>query len=132
MATERLELTINGGKSAPARARTVLRAFNGALRDVAEDVRLLITELVTNAVVHGGADSNTSIGVRVEAAPDGIRGEILHPGPSFEARPRPDEQKFGLHLLDQLADRWGSEPVAGQNRIWFELDRTQTPGRVNS
>jgi phosphoserine phosphatase RsbU/P len=123
MVTERLELTINGGTSAPARARTALKAFEGTLRDFADDVRLLTTELVTNAVVHGGADSDTSIGVRIEASTDAIRGEICHPGPRFEARPRPEEQKFGLHLVDQLADRWGHEPIGSHNHVWFELDR---------
>ena len=123
MATERLELTINGGTSAPARARTALKAFEGSLRHLADDVHLLISELVTNAVVHGGADSDTPIGVWIEASSRGIRGEIWHPGPRFEARPRPEEQKFGLHLVDQLADRWGHEPTGGLNRIWFEFDR---------
>jgi hypothetical protein len=45
-------------------------------------------------------------------------------GPRFEARPRPEEQKYGLYLVDQLADRRGSEPVDEQNRTWFELDRS--------
>jgi anti-sigma regulatory factor (Ser/Thr protein kinase) len=123
VATERLDLTIKGGHSAPVRARTALRAFNGSLGERRDDVQLLVTELVTNAVVHAGADSDTSIGVRVEAAPDAIRAEVSHPGPRFEARPRPEEQKFGLHLVDRLADRWGSESVEEQNRTWFELDR---------
>ena len=124
MAIERLDLMINGGFSAPGRARTALDAFNGSLGELRDDVRLIITELVTNAVLHANADSDTSIGVWVEAAPDAIRGEISHPGPAFEARPRLDEQKYGLHLIDQLTDRWGSEPIDGQNRTWFELDRT--------
>jgi anti-sigma regulatory factor (Ser/Thr protein kinase) len=123
MGMERADLTINGGLSAPARARTALKAFNGSLGECRDDVKLLVTELVTNAVVHAGAGPDTPIGVRVEAAPDAIRAEISHPGPAFEARPRPDEQKFGLHLVDKLADRWGAEPVNEKNRIWFELDR---------
>jgi anti-sigma regulatory factor (Ser/Thr protein kinase) len=121
--TERLDLTINGGHSAPVRARIALRAFNGSLGERRDDVQLLISELVTNAVVHAGADSDISIGVRVEAGSDLIRAEVSHPGPRFEARPRPEEQRFGLHLVDRLADRWGSEPIDEQNRIWFELDR---------
>ena len=124
MATERLDLTINGGSTAPARARKALDAFNGNVGEAVDDLRLLVTELVTNAVVHANAGPDTSIGVMVEAAPDAIRGEILHPGPRFEATPRPDEQKFGLFLVDQLADRWGLEPTDRQNRVWFELDRT--------
>jgi anti-sigma regulatory factor (Ser/Thr protein kinase) len=123
MPTERLDLTIKGGLSAPARARTALKAFNGSLGEVRDDVTLLVTELVTNAVVHAGANSDISIGILVEATPDTVRAEIWHAGPRFEARPRPDEQKYGLYLVDELADRWGSEPVDDQNRVWFELDR---------
>ena len=124
MATERLDLIINGGRTAPRRARIALDAFNGSLGERRDDVRLIVTELVTNAVLHASADSDTSIGVRVEAAYGAIRGEITHPGSAFEARPRSDEQKYGLHLVDQLANRWGSELFETQNRFWFELDRT--------
>ena len=55
MATECVNLTISGGREAPARVRAALVALNGSLRGIREDVRLLVTELVTNAVVHGGA-----------------------------------------------------------------------------
>ncbi len=121
MATECVNLTIPGGRDAPARARAALSALNGALRDVREDVRLLVTELVTNAVVHGGAGPETPIEVRVKATPQGVRAEIEHPGPEFEARPRSDEQHYGLFLVEQIADRWGVEPLGGRNRAWFEL-----------
>ena len=121
MATECVNLTISGGRNAPARARAALAALNGSLRGIREDVRLLVTELVTNAVVHGGAGPETPIDVRVKATPQVVRAEIEHPGPEFEARPRPDEQHYGLFLVEQIADSWGVEPLGAKNRAWFEV-----------
>jgi anti-sigma regulatory factor (Ser/Thr protein kinase) len=123
VATECINLTISGGREAPARARAALGALNGSLSGVREDVRLLVTELVTNAVVHGGAGPETPIEVRVRTTPQAVRAEIEHPGPQFEPRPRPDEQHYGLFLVEQIADRWGVEPLGGRNRAWFEVAR---------
>jgi anti-sigma regulatory factor (Ser/Thr protein kinase) len=123
VATECVNLTISGGRDAPARVRAALAVLNGSLRGIREDVRLLVTELVTNAVVHGGAGPETPIEVRVKATPQGVRAEIEHPGPEFEARPRPDEQHYGLFLVEQIADRWGVEPLGARNRAWFEVAR---------
>ena len=118
-----MNLTISGGREAPARARAALGALNGSLSGIREDIRLLVTELVTNAVVHGGAGPETPIEVRVKATPQRVRAEIEHSGPQFEARPRPDEQHYGLFLVEQIADRWGVEPLGGRNRAWFEVAR---------
>ena len=65
--------------------------------------------------------SETPIEVRVKATPQGVRAEIEHAGPEFEARPRPDEQHYGLFLVEQIADRWGVEPLGARNRAWFEV-----------
>lgn len=123
MATETVNLTISGGRDAPGRARAALAALNGSLTGVREDVRLLVTELVTNAVVHGGAGPETPIEVRVSTTPQAVRAEIEHAGPEFEARPRPEEQHYGLFLVEQIADSWGVEPLGGRNRAWFEVAR---------
>src|SRR5688572_917068 len=101
--TERLALTISGGREAPARARAALSALNGTLRGIRDDVRLLVTELVTNAVVHGDAGPDTAIDLLVEATPQGVRAQIEHPGPAFDARPRPENHHFGLFLVEQIA-----------------------------
>jgi anti-sigma regulatory factor (Ser/Thr protein kinase) len=123
MPTERLALTIGGGREAPARARAALGALNGTLQDIADDVRLLVTELVTNAVIHGGAGPNTPIEMLIEGTPRGVRAQIEHPGDGFDARPRPEDQHYGLFLVDQIADRWGVEALGERNRAWFEIRR---------
>jgi anti-sigma regulatory factor (Ser/Thr protein kinase) len=121
VATECVNLTISGGRDAPGRVRAALGVLNGSLRGIREDVRLLVTELVTNAVVHGGAGPDTPIEVRVKATPQGVRAEVEHAGPKFDARPRPNEQHYGLFLVEQIADRWGVEPLGARNRAWFEV-----------
>jgi anti-sigma regulatory factor (Ser/Thr protein kinase) len=123
MAAERIHLTISGGRDAGARARTALSALNGTLSKIRDDVRLLVTELVTNAVLHGGAGPDTPIDLTVEATPDGVRAAVEHPGRAFDPHPRPEEHHYGLFLVDQIADRWGVEPIAGKNRVWFEVAR---------
>jgi anti-sigma regulatory factor (Ser/Thr protein kinase) len=127
MTTEHLAVTISGGREAPARARAALNALNstlnGTLHGIRDDVRLLVTELVTNAVVHGGAGPDTPIDVRVVATSRGVRAQIEHAGPEFEARPRPQEHRYGLFLVEQIAHRWGVTPHHGRNRAWFEVCR---------
>jgi anti-sigma regulatory factor (Ser/Thr protein kinase) len=93
------------------------------LRGVRDEVRLLVTELVTNAFLHGGADGEVPLELRVEATPARVRVEVEHPGPSFEPRLNPEEQHYGLFLVEQIATRWGVEPLAGRNRVWFEIAR---------
>ena len=94
---------------------------------LAETLILLISELVTNAVVHtgcpavlrmligsGGAESET---VRVEVAD----------ASACPPRPRHAEgdetNGRGLELVDGLADRWGWQPEGAGKRIWCEVDR---------
>jgi anti-sigma regulatory factor (Ser/Thr protein kinase) len=118
-----LHLTIPGGRDAAARARAALAEVNGTLSGIRDDVRLLVTELVANAVIHGGAGPDTPIVLSVEAIPEGVRAEVEHPGGGFEPRLRPEEHHYGLFLVDQIAARWGVDPLAGRNRVWFEVAR---------
>ncbi|HYX79934.1 MAG TPA: ATP-binding protein, partial [Actinomycetota bacterium] len=99
--------------------------------DVADDVRLLVSELVTNAVRHGPGEPSGPIHIRLDVEPRVVRVEVVDPGEGFVPRerdPRDDALGgWGLFLVSKLADRWGveSEP---STRVWFELDRTRTDG----
>src|SRR2546425_10130007 len=62
---DELTLQFAGGKDAPVRARYALLALDGALADVRDTVRLLVSELVTNSVLHAGADGKSTIRLRV-------------------------------------------------------------------
>ncbi len=124
---EKLELTVGAGRDAPARARTALGGLNGSLADLRQPVRLLVSELVTNAVLHGGTGSDRMIRVRLEARADQVRVEVSDQGPGFEPRATgyredPLAGGFGLTLVDELTDRWGVDAEQGAC-VWFEIDR---------
>jgi anti-sigma regulatory factor (Ser/Thr protein kinase) len=122
-----LDLTLPGGPAAPAAARRALAAaLAGQLAGRLEsDALIVLSELVTNAIRHGGATrEGDQVTVHAAELPDGLRLEVTDAGPGFQPGghgPRPDGG-YGLHLLDRLATRWGvagSEPVT----VWVELSR---------
>jgi anti-sigma regulatory factor (Ser/Thr protein kinase) len=86
-----------------------------------ETVRLLVSEVVTNAVRHGGS----SAPVEVSATWDGrIRIEVTDHGSGFTPAPRTAALDrpggFGLLLVGRLAERWGVE-TDDSTRVWFEV-----------
>jgi anti-sigma regulatory factor (Ser/Thr protein kinase) len=124
MATETLKLRLAGGEDAASRARAALRAFNGGLAGIADSVRLLTTELVTNTFRHGGASREAVIELEVRTSPRGVRVEVDDGGPGFEPRLREPSHEggFGLLLVERMADRWGVDRER-PSRVWFEVDR---------
>ena len=124
---EKLELTLGVGRDTPARARKALGGLNGSLADLRQPVRLLVSELVTNAVLHGGTGSDRTIQLRLVARAEQVRVEVTDQGPGFEPGATGYREDpvggFGLTLVDELADRWGVEAEQGAC-VWFEIDRS--------
>jgi PAS domain S-box-containing protein len=122
-----LALALPGGAAAPAVARQALAdALDGRVSEqVGGDALIVISELTTNAVRHGGARSEAEeLEVHAALVPGALRLEVCDPGGGFEPGghgPRADGG-YGLHVLDRLATRWGvagAEPVT----VWVELER---------
>lgn len=96
----------------------------GIPETVRETARLLISELVANAVLH--TDSQRVI-CRVEASGRGLRIEVADQGPGLTEAPRladeDEESGRGLLLLDALADAWGIiTPDQGAGcTVWAEI-----------
>lgn len=117
----RLSLTLSPDLTAPARARTSIRALAlGLSPHVLRDVQLVVSELVTNAVEHGPRES-----IRVElqlAGRDAVRGEIVDQGvdgvPAILKADR-DPENLGLRVVDELTSDWGA--YAGSTHVWFEM-----------
>jgi anti-sigma regulatory factor (Ser/Thr protein kinase) len=89
-----------------------------------EELRLLVSEVVTNAVLHAGLSNDQAVDMLVEMAPGATRVEIQDRGRGFEPMtpPRPRAVGgLGMVVVDQLSRRWG---VAGAPHfgVWFELD----------
>jgi anti-sigma regulatory factor (Ser/Thr protein kinase) len=123
-----LNLRLTGGAHAPAVARAALDSSlpPGALDDAhVHTARLLVSEIVTNSVRHGGAGEEDWIGLDVAISPAALRVEVTDNGPGFApapVRPDPDDPGGrGLFLVQQMADRWGHADAG--TRVWFEVDR---------
>lgn len=91
------------------------------------NLRLLVSEVVTNAVRHTDADDDARVRLVVDSAPGHVRIEVHDQGAGFDApaepAPRPEGTSgWGLYLVNKLARRWGSEP-APDPHVWFELAR---------
>ena len=90
-----------------------------------EDVRLLVSELVTNSLRHAGEAGETTIGLRVAVKERTVRVEVTDAGPGFDAATQPptlyQQSGWGLYLVDQVSDRWGVDRD-DHTRVWFEID----------
>jgi anti-sigma regulatory factor (Ser/Thr protein kinase) len=129
--TEEIQLRLSPSRIAPAAARGALGPLRGAVdQETLESTTLLVTELVTNAVLHAGLrDDQDWIDLSVEVSEDLVRAGVTDRGGGF-ARPPPDPQVevpsgWGLFLVSRLADRWGIERGQGTS-VWFEIDRKAT------
>jgi anti-sigma regulatory factor (Ser/Thr protein kinase) len=127
MAMQEAKLLFQPDASAPAMGRRVLESLSDTLTPSAlDDARLLLTELLTNAIQHAHLSDNDRISVSVRREPLGVvLVEVSDPGdglPPPDARPPGSGNGWGFILLDRLADEWGIEPVPdGGTRAWFRL-----------
>ena len=106
-----------------AMARRALDRLTGEVDERRlDDARLLVSELIANAVEHVDADG--MIELRVDNDDERLRVEVLDPGPGFTADPRRPgdeaESGWGLHFVSKVADRWAADRD-GRGRVWFEL-----------
>ncbi len=120
-----IKLNLEGGPEAAARARRGLARLRGELDSpTLESLRLLVTELVSNAVRHAGVPTVDLLVLVTEPA---VRVEVLDQGPGFEPERRrrdPDpEGGWGLFLVERMADRWGVSCESRGTRVWFEIRR---------
>jgi anti-sigma regulatory factor (Ser/Thr protein kinase) len=113
-------------RRAPMQARRVVDSIGDrAPSKIRESARLVISELVTNSVLHSGMGAGQSIEVRVIVRPGTIRIEVADAGPGFQPTVRlpgpASETGRGLFVVDHVSDRWGTIPNDGI-RVWAELD----------
>lgn len=107
-------------------ARDALAPLEDELGDLTRmDLRLLVSELVTNAVRHGGRTAGASVELVAERRPGEIRVEVYDDGPGILPEdvtgPAADRASgWGLQLVEKVARTWGTatDPRA---HVWFEL-----------
>jgi anti-sigma regulatory factor (Ser/Thr protein kinase) len=122
--TQRFEL--RGGENAPRTARRALDSLDGQIAPaLQDDVRLMVSELVANSVLHAGVGPGDSLALVLSVSDEQLRVEVREPDhglrPSFPAPPESSGSGSGLLIVERLADRWGITREAG-TCVWFEID----------
>jgi anti-sigma regulatory factor (Ser/Thr protein kinase) len=123
------DLVLSVDPRAPARARAAIAdaLVESLPAERVQDGQLLVSELVTNSVVHAGLSSADTIGVALHVDAETVRVAVTDLGSGFErdtSKRAPDvwESGRGLSLVELLADRWGTS-TAASTEVWFEIDR---------
>ena len=121
-----LSRSFTADPTAPRAARHALDELNGhidpALKD---DIRLLVSEVITNSVIHAQPQTPGEVGLDVWASDAVVRVAITDRGPGFVAAKRPrggERSGWGLMMVDRLAHRWGVELDEG-TEVWFEFQQ---------
>jgi anti-sigma regulatory factor (Ser/Thr protein kinase) len=123
---EKIELKLAPESEAPLAVRRALDRLANLLPPAKlEDVRLVVSELVTNSVLHAGLSPEDRIRVVVTVRDGAVRGEIQDPGSGFgvpsKPQPRPDfSGGWGLPIVDRISDSWGVDRD-GMISVWFEI-----------
>lgn len=108
------------GDDLPATARQRLREFAGPVLDDAtlNDSLLVLSELVTNALLHGGISRSVNISFRLSGERMWVG--VTQPGPFEDSNP--DEGGMGLKLVERIANRWGVMESDNTSVVWFEME----------
>ena len=127
-ATARAELLLPMDSTSPAAARA-FAARSGCTEhalDLLDDALLLISELVTNSVLHGGPP----ILLAIECDGEGLHVRVRDGSPDLPVtggRGDDAESGRGITLVDLISDTWGAAPVQDDygtgKEVWFELRR---------
>lgn len=122
-----LHLELERNVEAPGIARA---ATTAACQDAGIDqsacftVVLLVSEIVTNAVLHSEGPSDSKIGLSISVGEELVRVTVTDAGEGFTPRPRDPASRegggYGLYLLEKSASRWGVSALDG-TCVWFEV-----------
>jgi anti-sigma regulatory factor (Ser/Thr protein kinase) len=127
-----LSLRLPSRPEAVSAARKALASLNGDLHLVSserlQDVQLLASELVTNAIRHSERDD---VSVVVRSSATMLRVEVANAGAAFDevALPEPSHETaggWGLRIVELIAHRWGVDPSPDGVQVWFEVDRPRS------
>ena len=122
-----MRITLERDPMAPSLARAAVAGFSKEQEFSAaglDTLALLVSELVSNAVVHSDAPEASDIQLCArQLGPDAVRIEVTDQGSGFTAVARDParvEGGYGLFLVDSQATSWGIDRHCG-TCVWFEI-----------
>lgn len=120
----RAEAELPTDEAAPGTARALLDQLLRAWQrpQLLVDARIVVSELVANAVQHAGDSGSLLLRVH-STGPD-----TIYVGLSDGSKINPvirelstnEETGRGMHIVEQLAARWGVDPDGDGKRVWVE------------
>ena len=125
--TQTLRIDLPHNPEAPSLARAAITGFfeeRELDRGTLTTLTLLVSELVSNAVVHSEAPPASEILLHASLlGDDAVRVEVTDRGEGFVPGPHDPSRRgggYGLYPVDQQATRWGVDREGG-SRVWFEI-----------
>ncbi|RYU10251.1 ATP-binding protein [Nocardioides iriomotensis] len=133
MVRERIELGV--GLDGPARARRWIEGVCATcdVGDLSDNASLLVSELVTNAVLH----ARTGCVVMAEIDGDTLRVDVID-GAGDTTAVAPGVERLGadggrgLVIVDVLSTDWGVAEHAEGKSVWFSLRAEVPSGHSNA
>lgn len=119
-----------------ARRLTTTALTEWGLAELVDTAQLLVSELVTNVVLHAHTEITFTLAVAETAMEAGVADrEPRPPRVRHATPPSPDEEGVawlsshgrGMFLVDQLADEWGVQEFTDGKQIWFRLAAGGSP-----
>ena len=123
----KLEMTLTAVPASVGAARQAVRTWfqsRDCGDDAADTAALLVTELVSNAVVHA---NGPSLWLTLDETTDDVLHVAVRDGSVDIPRHSPQMPDVhrkggrGLSMVDALSTSWGWEPLRAGKRVWFEL-----------
>jgi anti-sigma regulatory factor (Ser/Thr protein kinase) len=125
---QQLDITVAAAPTAAGEARRAFAERGLVASEREPALLLLVSELVTNSVRHGGLDEDERIRLRARTDEECARVEVCDSGRSGRVPGRREPSVdalepggLGLVLVDEVADRWGVERADEETCVWFEL-----------
>jgi anti-sigma regulatory factor (Ser/Thr protein kinase) len=121
-----IQLKLPPTAHAAAHARVALDELENELGTaLLKDLRLMVSELVTNSIRHVGPEHLDTIELRAWLYENRFKIEVSDGGPGFEpvaTAGRGDAiGGWGLYIVESLSDRWGAERRGDRTVVWFEI-----------
>jgi anti-sigma regulatory factor (Ser/Thr protein kinase) len=123
-----VSMRIRGGADAPSRARRSVLSQLGSqvAQTTASDVALVVSELVSNSVVHADVGPRRTLTLELMTLDDRLRISVIDPGSRLEPRILPRDHArvggAGLFIVKELSEAWGvARDGSGVTRVWCDI-----------